>query len=128
MTPPGTLAIPGSDVDGSILGAGRGGDLAWYPLAGGDSRPISARVPDGMYGIRVSADHRFLLVGRDGIPARVDRIELATGRQTPWKTLLPDDPVGVGGAGAVSVSADGTSYAYGYFRYLQDLYLIDGVR
>jgi hypothetical protein len=47
---------------------------------------------------------------------------------TPWRALQPDDLTGVPGLGPLAVSADGGAYAYTYGRYLEDLYLVEGLR
>jgi len=60
-------------------------------------------------------------------PFRVTRIEVATGRREPWKTIMPQDPAGVWAADLM-LSADGKSYAYNCKRALRDLYLVDGVK
>jgi hypothetical protein len=115
-------------VGGSLLCAAANGSLAWHPLAGGADRPIGARVPVGTTALRLSADARFLYISVPGFPARIDRLDLSTGQRVPWQTLMPSDPDGVVIVGDPSVTPDGKAYAYWYFRCLQDLYLVDGVR
>jgi hypothetical protein len=78
--------------------------------------------------LRASADGRYVYLRRRGIPARIERLDLKTGRRTPWKTLMPDDPAGVTLLTQIVIADDGESYAYTYGRFLQDLYLVDGVR
>ena len=46
------------------------------------------------------------------MPARIERVEVATGRRQLWKELRPADPAGVFGITSVVVTPDGTSYAY----------------
>jgi hypothetical protein len=75
-----------------------------------------------------SADDRFLYVVREEAPAQVDRLEIATGKRTPWKRLMPEDAAGIISIAQVRISRDGEAYAYGYLRVLaSDLYLIEGV-
>jgi hypothetical protein len=128
VTPEGVLAIPGSFAEGSIIGcctAGRA--LARFPLTAGEPVSLSARLPDEVFPIRMTADGRSLFIGRMGVPLRVDRFELATGRVTPWKTMRPDDLKGVVAIWNVVITADGESYAYTYSRLLKDLFLIEGL-
>ena len=78
-----------------------------------------------------SADDRFLYVeiqGRNGTPAQVDLLDLATGQRKLWKKLMPADPTGVLAVGGVGVSRDGQSYIYSYTRTLADLYLVSGLK
>jgi hypothetical protein len=128
VSPEGTLAVPGSLSDGAVIGYALDGTLAWYPLAGGEPRPIAARAPGGTHPVQTSADRRFLFVGEDGVPGRIDRLDLTTGRRMPWKTLKPEDPAGVYLVGTFTVTSDGEAYAYGYDRYLQHLYVVERLR
>ena len=128
VTPAFVFAVPGSARGGSVIGAAAEGTLAWYSLSGGESRPIAIRRPPGTLALGVSADTRFLFIGQEGVPGRLDRLDLETGQRLHWKTLLPDDPAGVVSVGDFSVTPDGSAYAYTYLRFFQDLYLIEGVR
>ena len=85
-------------------------------------------MPRGTYPIQASADKRFIFVGERGVPGRIDRLDLTTGRRIPWKTLKPEDPTGVFMVEDFQVSPDGAAYAYCYERYLQHLYLVEGLR
>ncbi len=61
------------------------------------------------------------------LPFRVFRVELATGRREPWRTIAPQDPAGVGSADLM-LAADSRSYAYNLKRVLHDLYLVEGLK
>jgi hypothetical protein len=133
ITPEGTQAIPGLLPDGSVLGLSEGNALGAYPVAGGRSRELPQVFPApaccaGPMPLRVSGDGRFLFVSEGIAPGRTARIELATGRRTPWKVLFPGDPAGVAHIREIRFTPDGESYAYGYGRYLNDLYLVEGLR
>jgi hypothetical protein len=62
------------------------------------------------------------------VPAHGARLDLKTGRRIPWKILMPDDPAGVTLLAQIAIADDGESYAYTHGRFLQDLFLVDGVR
>jgi eukaryotic-like serine/threonine-protein kinase len=128
VTPEGVFAIEGSLSHGLALTSSSEGRLAWYPLAGGAPRPVKASLPADTVPLRASADGRFLFIGQLSVPGHIDRFELATGRRVAWRTLLPDDPAGVLGIEALSVTADGSAYAYSYVRFLQDLYMVEGIQ
>ncbi len=128
VSPEGTLAVPGSLRDGAVIGYAVDGTLAWYPLAGGEPRPIAARAPAGTRPVQTSADRRFLFVGEEDVPGRIDRLDLTTGRRIPWKTLKPEDPAGIYLVGGFEVTPDGEAYAYAYDRVLQHLYVVEGLR
>ena len=62
---------------------------------------------------------------------RIDRVEIPSGKRTPWKQLAPLDLAGVdtpGRGGFFAVTPDGRTYAYSYERSLSTLYLVDGLR
>jgi eukaryotic-like serine/threonine-protein kinase len=63
-----------------------------------------------------------------GIPAKIERVDLATGRREPWKEIAPADPAGVQSNAGIKFSADGKSYAYSTLRILSDLYVVDGLK
>ncbi len=80
--------------------------------------------------IQWSADGRFLYLCRIGeIPARVLRLDIVTGKRTPWKELQPADPSGVTQITSVIVTRDGQSYAYGYYVVdTSNLYVVSGLK
>lgn len=76
-----------------------------------------------------TADGRSFYVFRRGeLPAKVFRVDIATGRRVLWKELMPSDVTGVVGVGNFVITPDGRSYAYSYSRNLSDLYVVDGVK
>ena len=83
------------------------------PLDGG----AATRIPhtNTSIPIRWSADGKSLLAVELGsLPARVVRIDVATGRRELWKELGPPDLSGVIEIAPIMISADEKSYAYGY--------------
>jgi hypothetical protein len=58
----------------------------------------------------------------------IDRVVIATGARTPWKTLVPSDGAGVTSVLAVRVLDDGRVYAYSYQRVLSQLFVMSGLR
>ena len=130
ITPPGTMAIRGSYATDSFLGwSFIDRTIARFPLGGGEPRPLAGRrVLPGQYPIRASADGRSLFMNCGGVPLRIERLDLASGVRTPWKTLLPEESAGVTLMEFVFLTPDGQGYAYGYGRFLQDLFVIGGLR
>ena len=128
VTPEGVTASAVSP-DGKFLltnTAGKGFGVT--PLEGGPSVPVRGIEPNDRP-LRWTADGRSLFVGsvRD-LPARVFRVDLATGRRELWKEFTPGDPTGITGIGADSISADGNTILFGYFHILSDLYVAEGLR
>lgn len=79
--------------------------------------------------IRWTRDGRFVLVasGR-AVPARIERLEVATGRREPVRTLGPAVLTGVLQVGPFAFSDDGKSYAYACRRMSSHLFLVEGAR
>ena len=100
-----------------------------YPAAGvGDPRPIPS-LSAGELPVAWSNDGHSIFVYRSAeLPAKVDLIELSTGRRTLWKELRPSDPAGVEFIGPILMTADTKTYVYGYRRLLTDLYVVDGLK
>src|SRR5882724_13635789 len=99
-----------------------------YPTAGGDGRPIRG-MEVGEQPIVWSQDGLSLFIYRPGeLPAKVLRLELATGRKTPMEQLMPGDPAGVETIGPILLTPDGKTCVYGYHRTLSDLYLVEGMK
>jgi Tol biopolymer transport system component len=99
-----------------------------YPADGGDPRPIAGLETDEVP-ISWAADGRSLFVYRLGeIPAKVYRLELATGHKQFWKQFQPPDISGVTEITGIFVTPDGRSYVYEYARTLSDLYLVNDVK
>ncbi len=99
-----------------------------YAVEGGDPRPIPG-FQTGEQPIRWAADGRSLYVYRPGdLPAKVYRLDLASGQKTLWRQLMPSDSAGVRSINPIAMTPDGKTYVYGYHRILSDLYLVEGVK
>ncbi|HET8922196.1 MAG TPA: protein kinase [Candidatus Acidoferrum sp.] len=99
-----------------------------YPVAGGPPRPIAGLQP-GEHPISWGQDADTLYVYRPGeVPAKIFRLELATGKRVLWKQFMPADPAGVATLGPILITPDGRSYVYGFQRTLADLYLVEGLK
>ena len=103
-------------------------DLTVTPLDGGAATTIPHT--NTVDPIRWSADGKSLLAVELGsLPARVVRIDVATGRRELWKELGPPDLSGVIEVAPILISADEKSYAYGYSSTMtSDLYVVSGIK
>jgi eukaryotic-like serine/threonine-protein kinase len=128
VTPEGTrsaLVFPDGQ---SILVQGPEGNYSIYPLTGGSGQPVLRLAPEDIV-IRSSADGRSALVFRTSeIPARVERVDLSTGRRTPVRELAPADRAGVLNISHIAVAENGSAYAYSYYRNLSGLTVIEGAK
>jgi Tol biopolymer transport system component len=100
-----------------------------FTLDGGAGRPVPG-LEAGDIPLRWSADgrHLFLHARGAGLPARVVRLDPASGRREAWMALQPTDPAGVVGVGSIVLTPDGRTYVYQYLRSMSDLYLVEGMR
>jgi eukaryotic-like serine/threonine-protein kinase len=103
-------------------------------LDGGPPRP--SNLPSELTPLQWTADGRGLFMAklrgeRPAHPIEVSIVELATGKRTPWRTLVPPDIVGVrrrAHRAGIRVTPDGRWYAYPYSRTIADLYVVEGLR
>jgi eukaryotic-like serine/threonine-protein kinase len=113
-----------------LAGIGAEGGYVLRLIDGGETRPIRGALPSDDL-IQWSADGRFLYMRAPG-DSTLDffRVNLATGRREPWKSIDAGDPVGLIGIqpGAVYMTPDGKSYAYSYWKTLTELYLVDNLK
>jgi Tol biopolymer transport system component len=115
--------------DGQMV-VGIGPDQKGYifPVSGGDPRIVKG-MEAGDLPINWSQDARSIFLYRTGeVPAKVYRLELATGKKTVWKEIAPLDPTGVSTIGPILMTPDGKTYVYGFHRTLGDLYLVEGLK
>ena len=102
------------------------GTITLFPLDGGEPRPVAKRASGDNFS-QWSADGRTLYVSHPGNPLDVFSIDIQSGKRQLWRTFELPDPAGALIA-AFFVTRDMRSYAYGYFRILDDLYLVEGLR
>ncbi len=103
-------------------------DLFLLPTSGGEPRTVPGTKDIDL--VRWSADGKSLFAVETGsIPARVVRIDVATGRREPWKTLAPPELAGLIDIAPVMMTPDGKAYVYGYASAaISDLYIIEGLK
>ncbi len=128
VTPEGVVARLLSP-DGKSLVTQTPEGLALAPLEGGPSRAIPGVSP-GDRPLRWTADGRSLFLRSDAreFPARVFRLDVATGRKEVWKELMPGDPAGITVLVPTAISEDGKTVLFTYARSLSDLYLAEGLK
>jgi len=99
-----------------------------YAVEGGaSSRPVAGLLA-GDTPIRFTSDGKSLFTMRlDEVPARVFRVDLATGQRQLFRELAPPDRAGLLPITVVKMTPDGASYAYNYLPRLDDLFLVDGL-
>jgi eukaryotic-like serine/threonine-protein kinase len=112
----------------SVAGVGPDQKGYLFSSTGGEPRVINGCEP-GDLPISWNQDGRSLYLYRTGeVPAKVSQLEVATGKKTPWKQIVPVDPTGVSTIGPILITPDGSRYVYGFHRTLGDLYLVEGLK
>jgi Tol biopolymer transport system component len=122
-------AVPPYVVDGENVVATVEGRLMVVPLEGGKpvvlpgvepGERITGWAPDG------SSFFTFL---RSEVPAKVYRVERASGRRTFFKEIGPGERAGIGHTGLnVLITPDGKSYVYVTIRNLSELFVVTGLK
>lgn len=113
--------------DGSRLAAvdGQGG-LLLCVLATTACQSIQGANPGDEVAGWTADGQSVLVYQRQVVSPAIERLDLRTGRRTPWKTIHPSRPA-VSGFRRIIVTPDGT-LAYGYDRTRTNLYVIRGFR
>jgi len=110
--------------DGRILVRRSDGTMAVLAASKGAPRAVpGVTQADAAFGW--TADGRSLYGGRPGLPFKLEKIDIETGRRTLLKELAPPDRNGVGMIGSfymVNVLPDGRGYAYLFTRSVDTLY------
>jgi Tol biopolymer transport system component len=123
----GVFAAPSPD--GKRLAAETiGGAAQIWPMDGGDPAPLPGSQPGDLPAIW-SADGRTLYVTvKQERSARLDAIDVATGRRTLVRSVAPADPAGIVAVDFIALPADARNYVYSYRRVLSALYQVDGLQ
>ncbi|MET0621266.1 MAG: protein kinase, partial [Thermoanaerobaculia bacterium] len=101
-------------------------EIVLCPVDGGQARPVPGLT--GLYvPVQWSADGKGFYVFRMGeIPARVEKIDVESGRATLWKEIAPPDLAGQA-LRAIAMTPDAKYYAYSCQQYLTTLYLVENL-
>ena len=112
----------------TVAGVGPNQKGYLYSVSGGEPK-ILAGMEEGDLPINFTSDGSAVFVYHTGeIPAKVYRVDLASGKKSVWKEIAPLDPTGVSTMAPVLMTPDGKSYVYGFHRTVGDLYLVEGLK
>lgn len=128
VTPEGVHAsLPAPDGKHLVGGASANHQLSVFSLDG--TPPVQVPMEDGYSVAQWSEDSKALYVYRVGdVPLNVYRCEIASGKMTPVRQLIPADPSGVVSISPVVTNLDGSTFAYSYYQTLSVLYVISGLK
>ena len=108
----------------------RGPDAKIYihTIDGGEPVPVPGIAPvDVIVGPGAREGTIYVRRGH-GLPARIVRLDLASGKEEPYRDLVPADPTGIVDLVTICITRDGRSYASSYGRRLSDLYVVEGLK
>ena len=60
------------------------------------------------------------------MPSQIYRLDLSSGKRTPFKQLLPSDPAGINQLAPILISRDGKKFVDG--RFLSDIALVESLK
>jgi Tol biopolymer transport system component len=108
-----------------VLQDAHGTPLRW-PIAGGTALPIPGSLAEDQQLVFTEDGAGLFVCGRS-VPVVIERIELATGRRTPWSTVAPSDRAGLRYSIA-TITPDGRHWALSTSKLLSALYVVEGLR
>ena len=130
LTPEGVTGANLSPDGKTNIVVGPDGNPAFWSLDSASIRPIPGLQP-GFAPVAWTVDGGSLYV-RDRSSQRnhpkILRLNLATGKMEPWKTLGEDLNTGVSGLGGIMFAKDADAYAYLWVQTLSQAYLVRGLR
>jgi serine/threonine protein kinase/dipeptidyl aminopeptidase/acylaminoacyl peptidase len=129
ITPEGEGFLMTPSPDGKLVpSTGTTGEEKLYPVDGGAPVPLPG-VRNGDDVLLWSPDGRSVLVKRRStLPARIDRVDIGTGRTVLWREIAPADRTGMITVASVLISDDESTLSYSVRRLLSELYLVEGLR
>jgi Tol biopolymer transport system component len=104
-----------------------GRKLTIYPVDGGASRPLTGVVEFERSVAWSPKGDAVYVFNRGEVPAKVWRIELASGARTLFREISPFDATGVEGIATARMTPDGKALAYSYYQRLSRMYTVEGL-
>jgi len=102
------------------------GSHVLFPLDGSASRPLEGIHP-GERPHDWSGDGTAIFAFERGrIPARIFRVDVATGKREFWHAISPRNPSGVSGFNSINLAMDGRACIGSYMRSTCELYIARG--
>jgi hypothetical protein len=124
-----SLGLPSPD--GKYLVGWKGNKLSLFPVDGSTPSTIREHAPDSaVYSeLQWSTDGKALYVyPNNGLPLKIYRLDMATGKMILVRQLVPADRAGVENINPLVLTPDGSEVAYSYLQTLSSLYVISGLR
>jgi eukaryotic-like serine/threonine-protein kinase len=114
--------------DGKQMLAYNGTTVDLTPASFGTSRKIPGIGPD-FTPLQWSEDGKAIYGYRPGhIPARLSKVDIVTGRETPVQDVQPESTTGLVLIAPVITNRDATRFAFSYYQVFSVLYMVSGLR
>ena len=126
VTPEGVTGVTTSPEGSWVAAVTQDSTLVLFPLQGGEPKPLGKLAFRDTVS-QWSADGRTLFVSHGGTRLDVFGVDIHSGERRLWRTFEVPDPAGARVSNLV-LTRDAHSYAYGYMRILDELYLVEGLR
>ncbi len=128
LTPEGSAQASLSP-DGKYFLAGTSGGVSLYPTDGGQPTPVPGMTQDDRIAGWSPDGQDVYIYNRNGIPAKVHRFNLKSGRRELLREIAPADRAGLEDRlGSVEFTPDGKTYVYSFTQVLSELHLVDGLK
>jgi hypothetical protein len=109
--------------DGAVIAAGVDQKIMLFPVDGSEPRVLPG-TKVGDLPIEWSDDNTAIFVlERSHGTDRIMRLDVTSGERKEWIDIRPGDPAGILDVMPVHITPDGQTYAYGYRRFLSDLFI-----
>jgi len=129
VTPEGATGVTTSPDGLWVAAVTQDSTLMLFPLQNGEPRTVAKLAPrEGREAvIQWNTDGRTAFISHAGTRLDVFSIDIQSGERKLWKTFEVPDPAGVRVSNFI-ITRDARSYAYGYMRFLDELFLVEGLR
>jgi len=129
VTPEGAAGVATSPDGRWVAAVTQDSTIMLFPLQGGEPRAVAKlALREGREAVsQWSADGRTLYLAHEGTRLEVFSIDVQSGETKLWRSFEVPDPAGVRVSNFM-ITRDARSYAYGYMRFLDELYLVEGLK
>ncbi len=112
----------------TVAGLSADGRLTLVPVDRGSPRSLPTEIEAQCVLTWSSTGRDIFYLENTPMPARIQKLDIATGTHQLFREIAPADRAGVQNVGPVLMTPDGSSIAYSYRRMLGDLLLVEGLK
>jgi serine/threonine protein kinase len=109
--------------DATTIAIGGDAKIRFLPTDGSDERPLPGSKAGDIPIEWAEDDSALFVLDRTHNHTSIVRVDVTTGERKEWVNIRPGDPAGILDVMPVHITPDGQHYAYGYRRFLSDLFV-----